>query len=92
MRERNNGKNGYREQFRAANLIDELAEFEKFKEDILPALRADLKNGLDAESLYTKYQSYAAARGVTIAMTSGDEGKALQAIKDILDVSYKLRT
>lgn len=82
---RNNNKNGDREILRASQLADDISDFEQFREEILPALRADLKAGLDAESIYRKYQAYAAARGVTIAMTSNDEGKALTAIKDVLD-------
>ena len=84
---RNNDKNGNREQLKAAQLSDDITDFEQFREELLPALRADLKKGLDAETLYRKYQAYAAARGVTIAMTSTDEGKALQAVKEILDRS-----
>ncbi|MCK5020956.1 MAG: hypothetical protein KAS32_28335 [Candidatus Peribacteraceae bacterium] len=78
-------RSGRPELARAVKLHDQLAAFESFKNEILPALRADLKTGLDAAAIYDKYQAYAAARGVTIAMTSADEGKSLQAIKDILD-------
>lgn len=68
-----------------ASVLDELSEFEKFREEILPALRKDLGSGLTAQEVYDKYQAHAAARGITIAMTSTKESSALVAIKDILD-------
>lgn len=68
-----------------ARNLDALAEFEQFQADVLPALRKDLAAGMSAEALYKKYQSMAAARNITIAATSQNEGTALAAIKDILD-------
>ena len=65
--------------------LDALAEFEQFREEILPALRKDLGSGLTAQEIYNKYQAHAAARGITIAMTSTRESSALVAIKDVLD-------
>lgn len=70
---------------RIAHAIDDLAEFENFKENIIPSIRRDLKKGVSAEEIYKKYSSMAAARGITIALTDRDSGKALAAIKDILD-------
>ena len=68
-----------------AGLVDDINEFNKFREEILPVLRKALNQGLSAEEIYTKFQSYAAARAVSIAATEEDSGKALSAIKDILD-------
>lgn len=68
-----------------ARNIDTMAEFEAFKENILPALRQDIKSGKSAEQIYAKYAAIAAARGVSIAMTEVDSGKALSALRDILD-------
>lgn len=65
--------------------LDRLTEFEEFERSILPAIRSDIAAGLSADSIYKKYQSLAAARTVTIAATEVDAGKALTAIKDILD-------
>lgn len=70
---------------RIAHAVDQLAEFEDFRDTVLPALRKDLSAGLSAEELYKKYQSLAAARGISIALTDQDSGKALSALKDILD-------
>lgn len=85
MGKRNNDKNGSREIYRAIDVHERLSQFEQFEEEILPALRADILSGKDAAEIYEKFQAHAAARGVTIAITSKDEGKALSAIKDILD-------
>ena len=54
MRRRNNKHNGNRESLKAAQMVDDLAEFQKFRDIILPALRADLENGLSAEAIYEK--------------------------------------
>ena len=45
----------------------------------------DLEKGMDAKSIYKKYSNLAAARGITIALSSTDEQKALAAVKDVLD-------
>ena len=84
-----NGKNGTnrKQETRMLSTLQELDEFYKFREEILPVLRKALKDGLSAEDIYAKYQSYAAARAVSIAATEIDSGKALSAIKDILDRS-----
>lgn len=72
---------------RIALAIDDLAEFQKFKEEVVYELRKDIYNGLSAEEMYAKYQSQAAARGITIAMTERDSSRAMAAVKDILDRS-----
>lgn len=83
---KNRGGRDYQQRLMARNM-DLLAEFDRFKDEVLPALRADLKNGLTAEEIYSKYQHLVAARSVTLAMTEVDTSKALSAIKDILDRS-----
>lgn len=76
---------GDRVQDRANKLIDDLAEFESFKNSILPALRKDLGAGMTAQEIVKKYAAIAAARTVTIAAMEVDSGKALSAAKDIID-------
>lgn len=76
---------GQPHQDRAASLLDDLSEFNNFRSEILPVLRKALKGGTDAETIYKKFQAYAAARAVSIAATEVDSAKALYAIKDILD-------
>lgn len=68
-----------------AKNIDDLAAFEDFQSSILPYLRDAIRRGATAEEIYKKAQTIAAARSVTIAITSVDESKAMSAIKDILD-------
>lgn len=76
--------NGYVEDRQMARLIDELQDFEDFRESILPALRADLKKGLSTKEMREKYKSLVQARVLTTAITS-DDGRAMAAAKDILD-------
>lgn len=70
---------------RAAENLDDIAEFQEFKASLLPALRADLKAGTPAKEILEKLKSLAAARLGHIVMSELDSGKALSAIKDILD-------
>lgn len=65
--------------------MDDLTEFEEFREAVLPALRKDLAAGMSAEEIQKKYAAYAAARTVSIATTSQDDQKALAAARDIQD-------
>ena len=65
--------------------IDKLAEFEEFCRNMLPALRQDIKSNLSPAELFQKYKALAAARMINIAATEEDAGKAISAIKDILD-------
>ena len=76
---------GNNAQLRAADHLDDLAEFQKFREDVLPVLRRALSEGLSAEQIYKKFESIAAARAVSIAALEVDSAKALAAIKDVLD-------
>jgi hypothetical protein len=80
---RNGGDNRF--EHKQALLLDELAAFEEFRKEIMPQLQQDLKDGLAAEQIFKKYAHFAAARGITIALTDKDAGRALTAIKDILD-------
>jgi hypothetical protein len=70
---------------RANDTLDQLAEFEDFQNTIIPAIRADLKNGLTAPEILKKYAAVAAARTVSIVALEVDSGKALAAAKDIID-------
>lgn len=70
---------------RITESLDELAEFREFKETLLPALRADLMKGTPAKEILEKVKSLAAARLGQIVVSELDSGKALAAIKDVLD-------
>lgn len=66
-------------------ILSELELFEEWKRKILPELRNRLTKGASAKEIAKEFESYAAARAVTIAITEPDSGKALAAIKDIQD-------
>lgn len=70
---------------RAAVALDDLEEFKEFKKSLLPVLRADLKAGTPAKDILEKLKALAAARLGHILMAEIDSGKALSAIKDVLD-------
>lgn len=72
-------------QTRMAAELDDLADYEEFKAEILPVLRKDISSGKSAEEIQEKYKNLLAAREVSIALTSDDEGRALSAIKQIRD-------
>lgn len=78
----NNGKDAERRQHK---LHEQLAQFEDFKETILPAIRQDLKAGFTAKQLREKYSSLVQARMITDALTETDTGKAAQVGKDLID-------
>lgn len=80
-------KTGRIEQGDMAHMIDNLAEFEEFREAFLPAIQKDLRAGLSAKEIREKYQAYLQARVVQIGLMEPDSGKALSAIKDLLDRS-----
>ena len=65
--------------------LDELAEYEAFKRDVLPKLQGLVASGASAEDIYQFAQSMAAAKMVTIALREGDPAKAISALKDVLD-------
>ena len=65
--------------------IDYLSDFEEFTQEVLPSIRDDIKCGRSAEEILEKYSAVAAARVATIAVKDPDTGRALAAIKDLLD-------
>ena len=75
---------GYVEDRQMSKLIDDLQDFEDFKDSVLPAIRRDLKAGLTPKEMRKKYAARVQARALTTAITS-DDGRAMAAAKDILD-------
>lgn len=75
------------QEHRMAGLLDDLREFEQYREDVLPEIRRMLKEGASAEKILERFSNMAAARAVTIALTEEDSSKALAAIKDVIDRS-----
>lgn len=74
-----------RQEYQMAKALDRLKAFEEFERTVPPMIRADLSSGLSADEIYAKYDNYAAARAVAIALMEADSGKALAAIRDIRD-------
>lgn len=67
--------------------LDELAAFEAFQLDIPKELKRALIDKMSAEDIYKNFENFAAIRAVAIVATEKDSGKALAAIKEILDRS-----
>ena len=69
--------------------LDELAEFERFKDDILPILRKAIQEGWSAEKIlsHPKLEAMMAARQVTMAIMGKDDGRAHAAIEAALNRS-----
>ena len=72
---------------KAVDAMDELSEYQDFKENILPALREDLQKGMSAEDIRKKYSGYVQAAMLTTALTDSDASKRIAAAKDIIDRS-----
>lgn len=68
-----------------SKLMDDLSDFDEFRQDILPAIRRDLKSGMSSEDLRKKYLSWVTARQLTIALSDKDSGRANMAAKDVQD-------
>jgi hypothetical protein len=69
---------------RAARALDDLSEFEDFRDMFLPSIRKDLMAGASWETILKKYKPIVAARLVQIAAVGG-ETASLGAIRELLD-------
>lgn len=65
--------------------LDQLAMFEDFQKDMLPKLQALVKRGAKTDEILEMGRALAVARLVTIAATEPDSGKALSAVRELLD-------
>jgi hypothetical protein len=65
--------------------IQNIRDFEEYRDEILPKIRKMLKDGRKAEEIMQFAQSYAAARIVSIALCEEDVAKAMVAAKDVID-------
>lgn len=81
---RKSRKNNHKAVARAAQFCDDVDEFDKFRRQILPAIRLDLENGLSGADILQKYKAIAAARQVMV-MVSKSDALASKAAKDVLD-------
>lgn len=74
-----------RSQDEVADLVQDLVDFEDFRQTVLPAIRRDLAAGLTAKQLREKYASLVQARILTEALTSDDSKSAIAAARDVTD-------
>lgn len=63
-------------------IAEALAEFQEFKETLLPALQGDVQSGMTAEEILKKYQAVAAAKMVSLL---NDRKVGYAAAKELLD-------
>jgi hypothetical protein len=84
-RRRNISNSGKAQERRLVNAIDELSEFEQFQAEVAPTLRKLMYRNASTKEISDFVRSRMIARAATIALTSLDEGRALSAIKDVLD-------
>jgi len=64
------------------DLVDDIIAYEKFKEEVLPAIRRDVESGsMTTQELLEKYSTLVAAKQLTVALRDGD----VATIRDILD-------
>lgn len=82
-RSKHHGKNNTKQE----DVVDQVIAFERFQKEIAPELREMLLSGASTKEILKKFEPYAAARMLTIALAAPDERSAISAIKDILDRS-----
>lgn len=69
---------------RAMDLIEDLREFEQFKQEVLPMLRDAVAKKKPSEEIFELVRAHSAAKLATIALLEKDSQKAMQAIDKIL--------
>jgi hypothetical protein len=67
--------------------FDELQLYEKWKSEILPALTADIANGLTPTQIIEKHKSILVARQLMRALSPEDTAVSAGAAKELLDRS-----
>lgn len=72
-----------RQKFFNSKLARDLADFEAFRNELLPMLRRDVLDDLPPDKMREKYKSYAQAREIMEALTNPDPKVALQAIQNM---------
>lgn len=70
-----------------ARNLDLLAGYDSYSEQVAPILRKAVEERWSVERIYKEFSSFIAARAITIALKEEDSGKALSALKEVLDRS-----
>ena len=65
--------------------MDDLAEFERFRRELLPAIQQDILAGMDAREIMKKYAAHAVGSILTTALVSADAGQRIAAAKFCVD-------
>ena len=74
-----------RQEDQAIEAIDDLAEFEAFKQEILPKIREQLAKGAATKDILNTARAVAVGRLAMIAALEGNPDTALRAIKELLE-------
>lgn len=80
-------KDNYRTEMSLAAKLDQLAAFEEYSADILPALQAAVRQGKSAGDIRAMVTAVAAAKLATALVKETDPMKILALAKDIFDRS-----
>lgn len=73
------------EEMKADQLHKDLADFEEYKEQLLPAIRRDLKAGLTAKQIREKYVAYLQAKMIARGIMTDDASQSIAIAKDVID-------
>jgi hypothetical protein len=71
--------------FHKSKLASQLADFESFREELIPMLRRDVLDGMEPAKMREKYAALIQARQIMTAISSPDESKAQAAGNSVLD-------
>lgn len=74
-----------RQEERVVDVIDQLADFEEYRSQLLPELAKLVKGGAPTKDILERGKALAVARLALIAVNDADPKTALNAIKEILD-------
>ncbi len=74
-----------RETRRAAQLVDDVAEFTQYRAEVLRKIRQDIRQGMSAKEIRKKYAAILQGRMITDALTTEDPDTASRIAKDVID-------
>lgn len=83
--DRNRQKNSHAAEMKQDKLHSAIADYEEFKQTILPAIQKDLKAGFNAKQIREKYAAILQAKMITNAMTTFDVKDSTAISKDVID-------
>lgn len=75
-----------KQEMKMVRALDDLAEFERFQDSILPVLRKAIEENWTADKIWSHptTQALLAAQAVRIGLNNADPGRALDAIKTVI--------